>query len=107
KPSAGGTLAYKLTVTNAGPGDASDVVVTDTLPSGETFASASPGCSSSGQTVTCTAADLASRAKASLTLNVQVAAGTSSVPNNASVSSATADPNPANNTASVTTKLAD
>src|SRR5207244_974864 len=38
---AGGTLTYTLTVSNAGPSTASNVTVTDTLPPGVTFQSAS------------------------------------------------------------------
>ena len=36
----GGPLTYTLVVTNNGPDDASSIVVTDTLPSGTTFAGA-------------------------------------------------------------------
>jgi uncharacterized repeat protein (TIGR01451 family) len=39
----GGTLTYKIIVTNNGPGQASNVVVTQQLPAGATFVSASPG----------------------------------------------------------------
>jgi len=42
---AGNNLTYTITVTNAGPNDATSVILTDTLPSGVTFVSASPGCS--------------------------------------------------------------
>jgi uncharacterized repeat protein (TIGR01451 family) len=105
KPAAGAALAYTLTVTNAGPNAASSVVVTDTLPADETFVSASAGCGHSGQIVTCTVANIASGAKASFTLTVQVAAGITSVTNTASVSTTTADPNETNNTVSVTTTL--
>jgi uncharacterized repeat protein (TIGR01451 family) len=40
----GDNLTYTITVTNNGPDAAANVVVTDTLPSGVTFVSASPGC---------------------------------------------------------------
>jgi uncharacterized repeat protein (TIGR01451 family) len=41
---AGEALTYTLIVTNDGPCDATEVVLTDTLPIGVTFSSASPGC---------------------------------------------------------------
>jgi uncharacterized repeat protein (TIGR01451 family) len=105
KPAAGLPLAYTLTVTNSGPSAASGVTVTDTLSANESFVAGSAGCSHSGQTVTCTATGLAMGAKATFTLNVQVAAGTTSVTNTASVASATPDPNTTNNSASVTTNF--
>ncbi|MBN2147374.1 MAG: DUF11 domain-containing protein, partial [Anaerolineales bacterium] len=55
---AGGTLLYQLTITNTGPSVAWDVVVTDTLPAGATFAQASPGCSEAAGVVTCQLGDL-------------------------------------------------
>src|SRR6266566_5832577 len=52
---AGNTLTYTISVTNPNPSggnDASNVVVTDTLPSGVDFVSAA-GCTHTGSTVTC------------------------------------------------------
>src|SRR5207245_1101923 len=40
---AGTTFTYTITVTNSGPSDAQNVVVTDTLPGAETFVSSSEG----------------------------------------------------------------
>ena len=42
---AGNTYIYQVTVTNTGPAQANNVVVTDTLPPHVTFEGASPGCS--------------------------------------------------------------
>src|SRR5262249_51376866 len=50
----GQTFTYTLGVHNNGPNAASGVTVTDHLPSGLTFVSASSGCSNSSGTVTCT-----------------------------------------------------
>ncbi len=57
----GQDLTYTLTVTNRANDKAKDVTVTDTLPSGVTFVSATPSqgnCTQSGGTVTCDLGDL-------------------------------------------------
>jgi uncharacterized repeat protein (TIGR01451 family) len=55
----GESFTYTLTVDNLGPSDASGIVVTDTLPTGMSFVSASQAtCSAAGQTVTCDPFDL-------------------------------------------------
>ncbi len=46
---------YEIVVTNHGPSDAQNVIVTDTLDPNVTFAGASAGCTNVGQVVTCTA----------------------------------------------------
>jgi uncharacterized repeat protein (TIGR01451 family) len=53
----GGTITYTVQVTNAGPSSASAVTVTDNLPAGLTFVSATGAgwsCSFSAPTVSCT-----------------------------------------------------
>jgi len=51
---AGNNLTYTITVSNPGPNDASNVVVTDNLPGGVDFVSATGGtCDRTGNTVTC------------------------------------------------------
>ena len=67
----GGTGTYTLKVTNAGPLVATDVVVTDTLPSAATFVSASSGCSLAGRIVTCRAISLAAGSSLSFTIQVE------------------------------------
>ncbi|MGI8610384.1 MAG: hypothetical protein ACR2MY_14370, partial [Candidatus Dormibacteria bacterium] len=96
---------YNLLVANAGPSPSGALTVSDTLPAGLTFVSgtgAGWACSAAGQVVTCTdAAGLASGANTTIALVVGVgAAAAPSVTNTATVSSATADPNLANNTSS-------
>src|SRR5437762_13472431 len=54
----GNNLKYTLTTKNNG-GDATNVMVTDTLPANVDFVSASTGCSNSSGTVTCTNGSLA------------------------------------------------
>jgi uncharacterized repeat protein (TIGR01451 family) len=64
---------YTLTASNSGPLIATNVTVTDTLPAGATFVSASSGCSyaSGTGTVTCVAASVASGAAPSFTITVR------------------------------------
>jgi uncharacterized repeat protein (TIGR01451 family) len=103
----GATLTYSLQVSNAGPGAASGVVLTDTLPGDIVFVSAqgSQGsCSESSSHVTCSLGELAGGAGAAVQIAVQPkAAGT--ITNTATVAANVTDPNPANNTATVTTSV--
>ena len=59
----GGMIFYRIAVTNTGPSSAANVLVTDTLPPGIVFQSASLGCthdgSATGGDVTCSASSLA------------------------------------------------
>ncbi|HEX6178599.1 MAG TPA: DUF11 domain-containing protein, partial [Thermoanaerobaculia bacterium] len=105
-------IAYTITVTNSGPAAASSIIVTDAIPAGTTFVSASgagftcstPAVGGTG-TVNCSMASLAAAASATLTLTVNANAGTTTVTNTASVSATTSDPNPANNSSSATTNV--
>ncbi|PSR18743.1 hypothetical protein C8255_05840 [filamentous cyanobacterium CCP3] len=100
-----GNNTYTLTVTNNGPDLArGPITVTDTLPTGFSYVSASGSgwsCAANGQTVTCTnPSDLAALASSAFTLTVNVGAGAASNSvNTAVVSSQTRDPNPSNNSA--------
>ena len=76
-PAAGGSVSYTLTLINNGPSPATGVTLTDPLPSGLSFLSASAGqgsCSASGQTVTCQLGTLAPGGTAVATVTVLVAA---------------------------------
>jgi uncharacterized repeat protein (TIGR01451 family) len=100
----GNEVTYKLTVTNGGPDAASSIVVTDPLPAGVTFVSASAGCTEAAETVTCNLADLASGGTASFDIVVKtVQVGT--LTNQASVTSATPDDITGNNSATETTTV--
>jgi uncharacterized repeat protein (TIGR01451 family) len=106
--SVGSNATYTLTVTSEPGSQPTDfpIVVTDTLPAGLTYASASGAgwsCSATGQTVTCTHPGPLN-AGASLpviTLNAAVGnAAYPSVTNTAQVTTPSNDPDSANNTAS-------
>ncbi len=76
---AGTNVVYNLAVTNNGPDAATNAVVTDVLPAGTTFVSASGTgwtCNHVAGTVTCTAANLAVGPANPITLTVAVAGGT-------------------------------
>ncbi|NJN96086.1 MAG: DUF11 domain-containing protein [Anaerolineales bacterium] len=99
----GDSLTYSLTITNAGPSVAANVVVTDTLPSTVSFGAA-PGCNESGGVVTCAVGTLNSGASETVTLVVTpTLAGI--LTNLATVSSAANDPDNNNNDASTTTTV--
>lgn len=104
-----GQIVYTIDVANAGPGAASALVVTDTLPATLGFVSASGtgwACSATGQVVTCNLAALASGADASqLTLVATAPASGATITNTASVTSGTGDPVTTNNSATVMTTV--
>jgi uncharacterized repeat protein (TIGR01451 family) len=67
---AGDTLVYTLTVRNVGSAEGQNVIVEDTLPTGATFVSASPGCGETAGVVTCTVGMLAAGGEAVLDITV-------------------------------------
>jgi uncharacterized repeat protein (TIGR01451 family) len=103
---AGTNATYMVTVTNNGPSTATNVTLTDTLPAGTTFVSATSGCTHSAGVVTCTVPSLAPLANTtfSITINVPVTA-TGSITNTADVSATTPDPVGANNHATSTATI--
>jgi uncharacterized repeat protein (TIGR01451 family) len=85
---AGSGLNYLLTVANSGPSQASGVIVTDTLPAGVTFSTASAGCSNSSNKVTCNLGSVTSGGTITASINVIVASSTSgTLTNTATVTS--------------------
>jgi large repetitive protein len=102
---AGQDVTFTITATNGGPSDATNVVVSDTLPAGLTFKSATAGCSPAGQTVTCGAVPLPNGNSViiSVVATVQPSA-TGSLVNTANVASPS-DNVPANNTATATVAI--
>lgn len=109
---AGQTLGYAAVVTNTGPDAATDVAVTLPLPAGTSFVSAGAdaggSCSGSGP-VTCSwlgaTANGASRT-ATLVVGVPASAASGSlISASATVSAASVDPDPADNTATAGTAV--
>lgn len=108
----GDTLVYTADFFNFGPGTASNVVLTDTLPGGVTLVSAvsltgNTACSeTSPGIVACTAASIGSGVVAFHDITVTIDPGTVGViTNNVTVTSNTADPDPINNAASEDTTV--
>lgn len=92
-----GDVTYTLVITNNSVTDATNVVVSDRLPSSVTFRSASAGCTHTGGIVTCVVGDLRAGETATATVAVTpTAAGT--LVNSATVSGDEPDPDPSNNT---------
>ena len=107
---AGNNLTYTLKVSNSGPDAASDVTVSDPLPAGTSFVSATTSagtCNHSSATVSCTLGDLAVGATVTIVVTVTVGASVSPGPltNTATASSPTPDPTSSNNTATDTTEV--
>jgi hypothetical protein len=89
-----------VTVDNAGPDPAENVVATDTLPAGVTLA-ATNGCAQDPTGLVCSLGTIPVNGSAQYTIAVIVDAGTAgTITNSATVVAGTADPNPNNNTAS-------
>ncbi len=100
----GQTITDTFTISNNGPAQATEVMFTDTLPAGTSYAgaSASQGSCMGTTTVTCSLGVLNAGASATVTVMLTPSQA-GSVSNTASVSGAQPDPDPANNMASVTT----
>jgi uncharacterized repeat protein (TIGR01451 family) len=96
---AGDALSYSIAVHNGGPKDATGVTVTDELPAGVTYQSATSSqgtCSEAGGTVTCQLGALANGADAGETINV-IASGSGTITNTATVEGDQGDPDSGNN----------
>ena len=108
---AGTGFSYTVTVSNAGPSDATLVQLADVLPSEVTFVSAVPdqgSCSELVGTVTCDLGMVVDGGSVDVVIAVSVPVDTAAGPimNNASVSTSTSDPNAANDATSEDTTIA-
>jgi uncharacterized repeat protein (TIGR01451 family) len=99
-------LTYTLTVLNSGPSAATNVTLTNALPAGASFVSATSqgSCINDNGVVTCNLGSLASGASTMATITA-MATATGTLSNTATVSGNGLDPNPANNSATATTTV--
>lgn len=102
----GQTVSYALAVKNNGPyTEAGPITVTDTLPSGMSYASSSGTgwtCSASGQVVTCTSKTALAPNATAQTLTINATVNQTGSQTNSATVAGTADGNAANNTATDT-----
>ncbi len=99
----GGSVTFRITVTNLGPGVARNVEATDTVPAGlviDTISATGWTCTTSGQTISCVLdTSLASGAAAFLDVTTTATlAAAPGVLNTVTVTTDTPDVNPANDT---------
>jgi uncharacterized repeat protein (TIGR01451 family) len=111
---AGSNLTYTITVSNAGPSEASGVSLSDPIPANTTFVSAAQtsgpahALAFNGSAVTATRAAFSAGATATFVMVVNVNGSTpagGTITNTASVSTTTTDPTPANNSETETTSV--
>ncbi|MFI5729684.1 hypothetical protein ACIA49_06135 [Kribbella sp. NPDC051587] len=104
---AGAELTYTLVARNNGPSTAKDVAVVDTLPDGVELVSVKPAQGTCNTKVECALGEIPSGSSVSITVVVKVPAASTAtgLTNVATATTSTSDPNPANNTASVTTPV--
>ncbi len=106
---AGSNVTFVIAPRNGGPAAATAVAVTDALPAGWTYVSASGpnwACANAANTITCTRATLPTNATDDITVvaqaptNANVNPAGSSFTNTASIAATSNDPNPGNNSSS-------
>jgi uncharacterized repeat protein (TIGR01451 family) len=97
----GDNVTYSITVTNNGPGVTTTTTVSDILPAGVTYVSATPsqGSCSGSTTVTCNLGAMSNGATATISLVVTTTVPNAALTNTVTVASNLTDPTPANNTA--------
>jgi uncharacterized repeat protein (TIGR01451 family) len=97
----GGSLTYTIVVTNHGPADATNVLLTDNLPAGVVYVSDDSGCSHTAGVVTCNLGGIANGASRTVQIVVNVTA-TGALENTASATADQPDPSPGNNSDTTT-----
>ncbi len=107
-PLVSSNYSYVVHTTNLGPNAATNVQVTDNLPTGTAFVQAFGSgwnCSNSSATVLCSRNSLPLNASPSITITVTLPANPGTIFNTAEISSVTLDPNPGNNSATIQTNV--
>jgi uncharacterized repeat protein (TIGR01451 family) len=105
---AGSNLTYTITVVNNGPDYAIDVILSDTLPLGASFVSASSSqgtCTQASDTVTCEIGGVAKGATVTVSIIVTAPNIEGTITNAASVSSISNDPDNTNNNGNTTVNI--
>ncbi len=103
----GENVNYTITVNNNGPQTAESIILTDTLPIGVTFTSATPdqgSCSESAGVVTCNLGNIDNGSSVAVAVVVKTTT-VGAISNNASVASNTPDSNTINNSTSEQTTV--
>jgi uncharacterized repeat protein (TIGR01451 family) len=101
-------ITYNILVSNAGPSSATNATLTDTLPPGVQFVSASSGqgsCTQTGGVVTCGLGSVPSGSSVTATVVVTAGLLPGTLHNTATVKANEADPNLTNNTSTATTDV--
>ena len=103
-------LIYTVVVTNDGPGAATNVVVTDTLPGGVVPVSAQPtvgSCSRDGATLTCSLGTMVAGAQEEIVVTIDLlpTQPVGTVTNAVKVETSSPGDDPANNSDSASTKV--
>jgi uncharacterized repeat protein (TIGR01451 family) len=106
----GQSLSWTTTLVNNGPNDATGVTLTQSVPAGFTLENVTTShglCTPSGGTVACTIGTLAPSTPVTVVLSGRPAAGSggATLTTNVTAGSSTADPVPADNTASSSVKV--
>ncbi len=104
----GANMSYALTVRNSGPEDATGVTLTDTLPPGVVFQSASAtqgSCAQVSGVVTCALGNLTAGSNATINIALTAPLSTGPITNNATVSGNETDPIVPNNSDAETTTV--
>src|SRR5215212_10161249 len=102
----GERLSYYLSVANNGPAGAAAVTLTDELPAGVRYVSASGlPCTAAGQVVTCTAGDVEADGLVDVELVVEAPAAVRTLVNEARVTAATPDLDPSNDDESLAVRM--
>ena len=92
---------FLLTITNAGPQTATNVVSTITLPAGASFASGPTGCIATATTITCLSGTIANGGSVSFSINILWNNSVATETLSASVTSDLPNPTPAGTTSKI------